>query len=65
MHEQKTKRRGWFSADYTAKRCVLNIIIPLHGAGALHDHIPVSAKLYSAMRSCGTMPSESGVLLPL
>ena len=29
VHKQKTKRQGWFCADYTAKQCVLNIIIPL------------------------------------
>ena len=31
----------------------------LRNDGALHDHIPVPAKLYSAMPLCGTMLSIS------
>ena len=30
---KRQERLGWFSADYTAKQCLLNIIIPLHGGG--------------------------------
>ena len=44
---------------------VCDFLANLHGGGAFHDHIPVSAKLYSAMPLCGTMLPETGLLLPL